>query len=86
MKMKYNRIDITIRLDIISSLLTSRARFFCFFFIATLFHSGVHFFLFQFKALPNRITQLAILYPELSFPLRSTLSLSTLILQDFCNI
>ena len=27
-----------------------------------------------------------ILYPELSFPLRFTLSLSTLILQDFCKI
>jgi hypothetical protein len=30
--------------------------------------------------------QYSILYPELSFPLRSTLSLSTLILQYFCKI
>ena len=28
----------------------------------------------------------AILYPELSFSLRYTISLSTLILQDFCKI
>jgi len=51
--MKYNRIDITIHLEIISSLLTSHARFFFAFFgclfITTLFHAVVYFFPFHLK-------------------------------------